>query len=486
MRGFLVALGVCAVPMACVGEGVELTPSVDEPGRAGRVSTLDSDPGRGGSGSSATVGSGSAHAGTSAGGAGAAIGIGSASGRGGSAPDDVVGQGGDGDPANGGNPTTGGEAGSTWSGACDRGSVNGDVVLADDDDVHLLSGVVEISGSLSIGPNVSELSLLTCLERVGGRLSLVENDHLRTLGGLSSLRRVGRLHVIGCGELESLAGLERLVRADSVDLLYLPKLATLESLRALTRVGELDVRETAIRNLHGLEGVATLSRIYLLENSALVSVDGLEGLSAVGQILIRNSPSFESLSGFRNVTVVGDGNTGGNIGLHGLGALVDLAGLGSVTSAAELWLSDNAVLSSMRGLDALTSLTRLQVEVCPRLESVALPPLTSLDWVDLIDCPLLESLDVIGAPRFRRVALIETGLTNLDALQPLAEVDYLFVVKNPNLGSLRSLGGLERVEGLTVVDNMALPTCEAEWLLANTAVTTATIERNDDAGICPP
>jgi hypothetical protein len=504
-RAFLIGFGACVAGTACVGQGVDLVGPAPE-ANVGSAAALTPDGSSGGMGSAAGV------AGRGAGGSG-----------------DTDGQGGD------GWQDSGGEAGGPWDGPCDRGTVEGDVVATNDADIRALSGVVEITGSLSFGADVSDLSHLTCLKRVGDSLLVGRNENLLTLDGLSALESIGgtlrasiasrieeislpelrsvatlvldrpgqletlslpmlssvegrlsiqggkladltglsRLERVGNLELsseriESLAGLENLVEAHGIQLISVTRLTSLSPLARLASLTTLTVRDTRIQTLRGLEGVESLLQLDLHANAWLTSVDGLEGLKRAGSILILNCRQLESLGGLRNLRSLDVEESGsfvetGMIALSGLDALENLQGLESLTSINQMWLSNNAALTTLEGLGA--EVTSLHLSQLPSLQN-------------------LEAL--AGLTSFESLELSKVGLPNLRGLESLRTIRSFTLHDNPNLASLRALEGLEGIEDADVRYNTSLPTCEVEWLLANTVVGSSLIEQNDDAGVCTP
>jgi hypothetical protein len=530
-RAFLIGFGACVAGTACVGQGVDLVGPAPE-ANVGGAAALTPDGSSGGVGASqGAVGGGAglganAGNGTDSGGMGSAAGV---AGRGAGGSGDTDGQGGD------GWQDSGGEAGGPWDGPCDRGTVEGDVVATNDADIRALSGVVEITGSLSFGADVSDLSHLTCLKRVGDSLLVGRNENLLTLDGLSALESIGgtlrasiasrieeislpelrsvatlvldrpgqletlslpmlssvegrlsiqggkladltglsRLERVGNLELsseriESLAGLENLVEAHGIQLISVTRLTSLSPLARLASLTTLTVRDTRIQTLRGLEGVESLLQLDLHANAWLTSVDGLEGLKRAGSILILNCRQLESLGGLRNLRSLDVEESGsfvetGMIALSGLDALENLQGLESLTSINQMWLSNNAALTTLEGLGA--EVTSLHLSQLPSLQN-------------------LEAL--AGLTSFESLELSKVGLPNLRGLESLRTIRSFTLHDNPNLASLRALEGLEGIEDADVRYNTSLPTCEVDWLLANTVVGSSLIEQNDDAGVCTP
>jgi hypothetical protein len=238
------------------------------------------------------------------------------------------------------------------SGACVLGVggvVEGDVMASSQDEVDVLAGCREITGSLNIMAwPWFDLSPLRSLREVGAWLDI--DGPLESLEGLEGLERVGELHLTGldvtsleplrnltqvsydpfasswgfstvyiaeCARLIDLTGLENLVVWDEFHVIRLP---SLESLRGLVMNREnqrLTVGAApSLRDITGLRVGAILESIRLVDtgiesfdigvplrlrrleltnNPALVSVDGLQAIQSVEELVIRNNDRLEQL-----------------------------------------------------------------------------------------------------------------------------------------------------------------------------------------------
>lgn len=117
------------------------------------------------------------------------------------------------------------------------------------------------------------------------------------------------------------------------------------------------------------------------------------------------------------------------------------------------------------------------------------------------DLGSLESLAALAGIEGDLRVLDTTALAQLDGLQQLADVGGDLVISgNAALSSLRGLSSLTAVRNVRILDNPALPTCEAHWLVDNIGALGGLIGReleggdiepgeieiagNDDAGSC--
>jgi hypothetical protein len=101
--------------------------------------------------------------------------------------------------------------------------------------------------------------------------------------------------------------------------------------------------------------------------------------------------------------------------------------------------------------------------------------------------PALEHLpDFPKLTSANYLSLTDNGVTDLRGLEQLRELPIgLDIARNAALLDLRGLIGLERVGSFSVVDNPALPTCEAAWLRDRLTITDGVdLAGNDDDGEC--
>src|SRR5690606_19494588 len=145
--------------------------------------------------------------------------------------------------------------------------VSGDVQVTTQAELEALSGVVEFSGSLTIGypnnvPSVTSLAPLSCLQTVSGDFVIRANaiPHLHDLSLLTSVG--GDLKLINNDDLE-----------------------TLDGLGALTSVGgELSIEgHSSLRSVDGLTLLTTVGgSLNVGSNAVLIDLDGFMSLREIG------------------------------------------------------------------------------------------------------------------------------------------------------------------------------------------------------------
>ena len=147
----------------------------------------------------------------------------------------------------------------------------------------------EIEGDVTItgGWNLDSLYKIT---RIGGFLSLLDNDEIDDFIGLDSLKSIGGyLKIFGCEDLGSLSGLE-----------------------SLTSIGgDLEIvsnynyfNQSGLDNLNGLSSLASVGgHLYIRYNQYLNDITGLLGLTSIGNsdIWIQQNSELTSLHGIDNI-----------------------------------------------------------------------------------------------------------------------------------------------------------------------------------------
>ncbi len=227
------------------------------------------------------------------------------------------------------------------------------------------------------------------------------------------------------------------VTAPGMTTLALPTLETVG--------GSVDVRansDLVSLSMGALRSVG--GRVSIASNPALARIDGLEGLHDVGGLQVGTNPVLSRIDLAALTEVRGDLEIANNAVL----TYIACAALGSVQG--DLHVDTNAALPDLAGFFALTT-----VEGGLYVQSNA-------------------------------------ALANLDGLASLASAQRLHLYANPALTSILGLGRFAHLTGpFTVLQNRALPTCQAEALLRRLldagylGTGGDAIEGNDDAGTCP-
>ncbi len=324
-------------------------------------------------------------------------------------------------------------------------------------------------------PVLESLHGLSALERVGLDLQILAADSLVTLAGLERLSTVGDdLEVRDSASLKSLRGLERLSSIGSdLDLRNDVALASLGTLPSLTSIGAT-LRLTdlpALNEIRGLHGIGDdLYAIYLQNCDALASLEGLEGITVLRgylhvqynnallhldalsalrraeRVVIRRNlnlvsaalPALEIVDYTGGQSCFGD-YCDGDLAVDGNDALRELAGFDALTLVRRnLQVLDNAALVEVNGF---SSLVRVNNDLIVRDN----PALTRVQGFEA-----LANADDIFVERNPR--LISVSLPAIDSVD-----DDVYIVDNDELLNLSGLGSLTSIGGeLRITDNAGL------------------------------
>jgi hypothetical protein len=370
--------------------------------------------------------------------------------------------------------------------------IGGDLALDWNARLHDISGLAAlevIPGSLSLVRTApSELTGLDNLKVVGESLLLQWNTGLTSLLPLGNLRAVGgTLAIWNSDSLRSSAGLERLERAGGLVIDH-TVLENLDALAALTVIdGDVRIADNgALENVDGLRNVKEISGSVRVTYDPLLESFGLASLTGIGGDL-----AFESVESLTDLDALGAlTRIGGSLSVRGFrdaGNFVSLAGLANLGR-----IGGDLDVSEAGPADACFAALECSGGLLYAAQNLNLACLTGLlrvgGTLDIAANPAstlegLAALASVGSLRLHGT----TELRSLAGLEALSRVSGLLDIReNAGLGELDGLSGLTRVGALSVENNPALPTCEAERLrdAIGTLVGDASIAGNDDAGSC--
>jgi len=301
---------------------------------------------------------------------------------------------------------------------------NGNLSLMVQADVNAFN-YTEVTGDLTIGggfPDITDLSSLAKLTRVGGSLILQFNENLEHVDGLTSLGSVG-------GDLQFWNN---------------ESILDVNGLAALTSVGGslIFYDEQSLTNLYGLASLATVGGSVFFEYASGPNVRGATALTSIGGNLEFSEVDFETLDGlFPKLTTIG-----GDLVFSPMGSLRNLNGLSALTSVGgRLILKETDSLENVDGLASLNSVGGiLWIDYAPNL-----PNLDGLSHLTSVGGPLtIEVSDLLGSLN---------GLASLSSVGGPVTIQY-----NTSLNSFCGLYGLlngGKVGGAVgIVGNAANPT----------------------------
>ncbi|MFH1808866.1 MAG: hypothetical protein ABIJ09_08975 [Pseudomonadota bacterium] len=339
-------------------------------------------------------------------------------------------------------------------------------------DLAPLRGLVEVTGTLDITDNadLSHLTGLEALHTVGGALYLghydnaqgvhLGNDSLQDVHALSGLRQIGgSLTVQLSPELGSLHGLEELQTLGGHLLVqHCNDLGDVRALHRLQSMGAYLWLEDLPR-LTSLEGLQNVSQVGtdlgLVSLPQLTDLRALEFLHAdLHSLYVTSCPLLQDLSGLQNLRISQWLQIRSNDGL------VTLQGLPQTVSGVltHVEIYDHPLLQSLDGLDSLVHVRLDPARVCTQARRTAKSCAGMLAIHDNASLPGLEGLNALTQVDDSLVIEDNARLQQVVALNAVLHIGgELSVQRNPQLISLDGLHQVgEIAAGVIIEDNDAL------------------------------
>jgi len=160
----------------------------------------------------------------------------------------------------------------------------GTITVRTQDEVELLAGIEEITGSLVINSGydgehtIINLEALRTLKRVGGDVSVRDNDKLLSVAGLRNLTEVGGvIRFTRNGSLVSLEGSGTALSVKAVSLYEMPALIDFGSWFCGVNVETVSIENCPlITNLKGLACLESCNSITVKFCDAFKNIEGIE------------------------------------------------------------------------------------------------------------------------------------------------------------------------------------------------------------------
>ena len=295
-----------------------------------------------------------------------------------------------------------GDSGTTsGTGPVECFSVVDELVIDKDTDPESVTCVERVLGDLTVGPTTGplDLSMLSNLERVDGKLYFHANYALTKIEGLDKLEYVNWLHVRRNPNLDNLAGFE-----------------------ALTTLNRLTISSNdGLTSLAGLPEGLSPSRIEVDTNDVLSSLDGLPSFvpapdAPATRFEVAYNPMLVDLAGISDCC----SNLSLSLALEGNPALTDLDGLEAFMRLEVLELHDNWGLVDLDGLDNLVEVGDFTIDYDHCMPNAS---------PSLMDLGGAEQLVTIGTLELEQIS----SLTSLSGLDKVATIDKLFIRNNDAL-----------------------------------------------------
>jgi hypothetical protein len=253
------------------------------------------------------------------------------------------------------------------------------------------------------------IMLLMCPERSWGvdcaphNISLNSQasvDHFQAHHGSGEICDVvtGNLTIQGA-DISDLSGLSSLVRiGDTLIVRNNPSLVNIGGLEGLVSVFDLIiVNNDALANIDAFSRLGPdIFSLHVRDNDNLPDINGLSGLESVEFINLDNNDSLAHIDGLSGVTTMG-----GSLDIDDNDALADLDGLSSLAEIGwDLIITGNASLSNLDGLSALAQVQNFML-IGRNDALVNVDGLSALAWVggqfSISRNPSLTNLDGLSA-----------------------------------------------------------------------------------------
>ena len=214
-------------------------------------------------------------------------------------------------------------------------------------------GITRLNTQAAIDALVADFP--NCTEVLGLRIVGVGNNSINNLSALSQITAIGVDGVVieNVGQIETLNGLQniRSIQGDCI-IQNNALLANLEGLNGVEEItGNLRVRDNSLLNsLTALSNLSTLGGLEIF-NSSLTDLGGLEQITTIEEdVFIRNNPQLQNLSALQNITSI----------------------------LGELWIWEMPLVRNLDDFQNLSTLNAISLLRNPQLATCELPVVCNL------------------------------------------------------------------------------------------------------------
>ena len=294
-----------------------------------------------------------------------------------------------------------------------------------------------VQGDITIGytgmqSDITDISGMSTLSGITGKLTIINNPLLTSLQGLENLEEI---------------------QGNSLVIHNNASLTSIEELKNLTQDqgGDLEVTDNpALTSLEGLQGLTWVTAVKIANNNSLQNINGLRSLDGdVRHMIIAFNPQIENLLGLEEIdsielldvnTCIGLKSCLGldncfieNLYLSHCPQFNSFESMANVTFGSVI-ITDNSSVSSLAGLNNFTEWNELKI----------------------YDCPQVTSLQDLNGTALHNIELHNTGITSLQGLENL-EIDTIILSSNNDLETLQGLNtGYTALKSFTCTNNGAL------------------------------
>ena len=358
------------------------------------------------------------------------------------------------------------------------------------DSLEDLVGYAAITGDLIVeNTSLTDLSLLSQLERAEKSLQIVGNPLLKNLEGLGNLAAVDTLLIQENNALTVLSGLDSLTSCHGVNIVDNDSLTSLGGFDNFVSVADISLAENDnLTSLSGMDRLESMDSLVIRENNNLTNLSGFNPIPSVKYVWIEENEKLASLKGIENFQYI----EGVNI-FHN-NALTDVADLAGVNFSS-LSITMNDALTNLNGIWANTPIAMGNLEICCNAN---LSDFSFLDHISSISGALsiysqdklvrlnnFRNLTSIGALRIgpgvplttlkdldqlttidRTLRIQGAQITTMDGLNQLSSVGSIYLAGNQSLYTLEGLENLKQVENdIFILNNDALTSLEGLYTI---------------------
>ena len=335
----------------------------------------------------------------------------------------------------------------------------------EDGSIKALIDVVEcqhITGNVRLNNSVSlqELSFLSQLVSIGGRLDIRYNESLSSLKGLENLNNVGgEIFIAANPKLLSIDAISHLQQAGSIVIINNDALEDVKlwANPMSTTEGGLSFHSNAALKRVDLNEITSIAgTLNFYNNSSLEEIHVSDSLTSIGYDLgVHANPLLSTIDGFVALNTLGRDLT-----VYDNSKLANFAATAFAPLTAtggDLVFRNNPELLRLPMLDKLTRVGgKLIIKNNPRLTQLdSFKQLQSINQLlEVSENAELSSITTFSELNDADIAFLNlTNLEQLPAFNKLKRLSNLYLVGNPKLNDLTGLDSLEYVWGNVVLAN---------------------------------
>lgn len=324
-------------------------------------------------------------------------------------------------------------------------------------DLSALSNITEVGLSVQIyschGLTAAGLQGLQNLVKIGGRLTIGNNNFLTNLNAFNNLEEIGsQLTITKNNQLTHLSSFNNLKHLDQYfEISENPVLVNIQGFNNpdLDTIGFANILENPdLATIDGFNGVEHITnQSYIKENENLSDITGFQSLSSIHELNIAQNPVLTNMEGYNQLQSIY------RFKINDCDAIVDFSdfsNLSTVTSG--MLISNNLILDNLDALSNTTFGATILLSGNPNLSSIDfLIGKTKIEGIlHISDANLLNSLSALESIQTINQGLTISNLDLIDNLNAFANLDTLYQGLNiSNMDNITSLSGFENLDRLT-------------------------------------